>query len=83
MIGSVVMIMELLKEKTCMNIKNCIAMTLVFMVVTIGAVNAATITVDDEPDSDYTSIQSAVNNANDGDTILIYLGTYVENVDDY
>ena len=81
MIGSVVMIMELLKEKTCMDIKNCIAMTLVFMAVTIGAVNAATITVDDEPDSDYTSIQSAVNNANDGDTILIYPGTYMENVD--
>jgi len=40
-----------------------------------------TITVDDSGGANYTSIQDAVNNANDGDTILVYTGTYTENVD--
>ncbi len=38
------------------------------------------ITVDDSGGADYTSIQDAVYNANDGDTILVYTGTYTENV---
>lgn len=36
------------------------------------------ITVDDEGDGDYTSIKEAVNNANPGDTIEVYSGTYYE-----
>ena len=44
---------------------------------------AETITVDNNIGStaDYTSIQAAVNGAHEGDTILVYPGTYVENVD--
>jgi len=38
------------------------------------------ITVDDSGGANYTSIQDAVNNANDGDRILVYTGTYTENV---
>ncbi|KAA0011596.1 MAG: hypothetical protein FE041_04135, partial [Thermoplasmata archaeon] len=30
--------------------------------------------------SNYTSIQSAINDANDGDTIFVYSGVYYENV---
>jgi len=36
------------------------------------------IIVDDEGDGDYTSIKEAVNNANPGDTIEVYSGTYYE-----
>lgn len=45
------------------------------------AVVADTITVDNSGEEDYTSIQQAVNNSNDGDTILVNKGVYVENVD--
>ena len=38
------------------------------------------ITVDDSGGANYTSIHDAVNNANDGDRILVYTGTYTENV---
>ena len=38
------------------------------------------ITVDDSGGANYTSIQDAVNNANDSDRILVHAGTYTENV---
>ncbi|MDD4496763.1 MAG: CehA/McbA family metallohydrolase [Methanosarcinaceae archaeon] len=41
---------------------------------------SATLTVDDGPGADYVSIQDAVDNANPGDTIMVYPGIYVENV---
>jgi hypothetical protein len=37
-----------------------------------------TITVDNEGDGDYTTIKEALNNANPGDTIEVYSGTYFE-----
>ncbi|WMW25032.1 NosD domain-containing protein [Methanolobus sediminis] len=41
------------------------------------------ITVDDDDDNnaDYNSIQDAVNNASDKDTIVVFPGTYSENID--
>lgn len=44
-------------------------------------VAADTITVDSSGEGDYTSVQQAVNNSVDGDTILVNKGVYVENVD--
>jgi hypothetical protein len=40
-----------------------------------------TITVDDDGPADFNSIQSAINDANDGDTVLVSQGHYYENVD--
>lgn len=39
-----------------------------------------TIYVDDDGTADYTNIQDAIDNANDGDTIFVYNGTYYEKV---
>ncbi len=56
-------------------------LVLALSITTIAA--AETITVDNNIGSsaDYTSIQAAVNGAHKGDTILVYPGTYKENVD--
>ncbi|SES84852.1 parallel beta-helix repeat (two copies) [Methanococcoides vulcani] len=63
------------------NMMICFGMVLVLM--TIGTATAGTITVNNStgPVADYTSIQDAVDVATNGDTILVYPGTYVENVD--
>jgi parallel beta-helix repeat protein len=44
------------------------------------SIKKAVITVDDEGDGDYTSIQEAIDNSNPGDTIKIYSGQYNETV---
>ncbi|MFH1466771.1 MAG: right-handed parallel beta-helix repeat-containing protein [Pseudomonadota bacterium] len=45
------------------------------------ALHAATLTVDDSGGAGYTRIQSAVDAAHDGDTILVRAGTYAETVE--
>ena len=47
----------------------------------VGGAGAATLTVDDSGGANYTKIQDAIDNASVGDTILVYSGTYYENVD--
>jgi len=50
----------------------------------VGGASAATWHVDDDraqcPEADFTKIQDAVNAASSGDTIIVYPGTYVENI---
>jgi nitrous oxidase accessory protein len=45
-----------------------------------GSADAKTLTVNASGGADYTRIQDAINNSNNGDTILVYSGTYFENV---
>ena len=45
-----------------------------------GCASAKTITVDDDPGADYTSIQDAVDAAEPYDIIYVYDGLYIENV---
>jgi parallel beta-helix repeat protein len=54
-----------------------------YLIVASGAhvTSAAIITVDDDGGSDYISIQAAVDNASHNDRIIVYPGTYTENVD--
>ncbi|PAV13232.1 hypothetical protein ASJ81_00875 [Methanosarcina spelaei] len=52
-----------------------------FIVAMVSCAGAVTITVDDDIEgANYKSIQNAVDNATDGDIVLVYPGNYTENV---
>ncbi|WP_440946482.1 right-handed parallel beta-helix repeat-containing protein [Methanosarcina sp. T3] len=51
-----------------------------FFLALAGPASADTITVNNGGEGDYESIRKAINNANPGDTILVYPGTYKENL---
>ena len=53
----------------------------VFLPVEICTASGNTIYVDDSGGANYTTIQDAVNIANESDTIYVYSGTYNENVE--
>jgi len=52
---------------------------LLFLVAT-GRVEGRTITVDDDGEAEFTSIQDAINASKDGDTVRVWDGVYEENV---
>lgn len=59
---------------------NIIVAFLILLMMASSVMAAETITVDDSGGKDYTGIQAAVNAASAGDTIIVYPGTYHENV---
>ena len=52
----------------------------IFLPIATCEASGNTIYVDDDGDANYTSIQEAVDVANDGDTIYVYSGIYYENL---
>jgi parallel beta-helix repeat protein len=51
-----------------------------FVLCFLAAASATTWSVDGSGGADFAGIQDAINNASDGDTILVYSGVYYENV---
>ncbi len=51
-----------------------------FAMIALSTAGSNTITVKQDGSGDYVTIQEAVDNANQGDNILIYTGTYTESV---
>ncbi len=56
------------------------AITVVIVILMNCYILANTIVVDIEGTGDYTTIQEGINNTIDGDVVLVYPGTYIENV---
>ena len=52
----------------------------IFVLCLVGTASATNWSVDDSGGEDFTGIQDAINNASDGDMILVYSGVYYENV---
>lgn len=61
-------------------IRNSSVIFLLLLGIVTAQASAAVITVDSNGGADYTSIQEAVNKAEDGDTILVNPGIYNENI---
>ena len=52
----------------------------IFVLCLVGTASATNWSVDDSGGEDFTGIQDAINNASDGDTIIVHSGVYYENV---
>lgn len=61
----------------CIPIMRC-GLTLLVFLLLAGSAEAKTLTVDDSGGMDYTRIQDAIDKSTEGDTILVYSGTYHE-----
>ena len=51
-----------------------------FVLCLVGTASATNWSVDGSGDANFTGIQDAINDASDGDTIIVHSGVYYENV---
>ncbi|MCX5636243.1 MAG: right-handed parallel beta-helix repeat-containing protein [Planctomycetota bacterium] len=62
-------------------LRKCTAFSIFLLLLTTPAITTAkTIYVDDDNPADFNNIQAAINNTNDGDTIIVAEGIYYENI---
>ena len=62
-------------------LRKCTAFSIFLLLLTAPAITTAkTIYVDDDGPADFNNIQEAINDTNDGDTIIVAEGTYYENI---
>ncbi len=61
-------------------VSSILVFIILFLLTSCFNATAETISVNDDGTADYTSIQDAIDSANESDTIYIYTGTYVENI---
>jgi len=52
-------------------LKNCISISVILLLTAATNTTARTIYVDDDNPADFNNIQAAINNTNDGDTIIV------------
>jgi hypothetical protein len=58
------------------NLKTCLLMSIFFLGIACTAASARTIYVDYDGSADFSNIQAAIDDSNDGDTIIVADGTY-------
>ncbi len=63
-----------------LEIRSCLAIVLLLLAVFSVPATAKTIYVDDDGPADFNNIQSAIDDSNDGDVIVVAEGTYFENI---
>jgi hypothetical protein len=56
------------------------ASIILFVVLTCSLLTATTLTVKQDGTGDYSTIQSAIDDSNEGDVVLVYPGRYFENI---
>jgi len=62
-------------------LRKCTVFSIFLLLLTAPAITTArTIYVDDDNPADFNNIQAAINNTNDGDTIIVAEGIYYENI---
>jgi len=61
--------------------RRIILINLVLLLLTAGMANGKTVTVRLDGTGDYTTIQDAIDDSNDGDTVIVAPSRYVENID--
>lgn len=59
----------------------CFVITFIILMMATGTVTADSIIVGDDAGANYGKIQEAIDNANEGDVILVQPGNYKENID--
>jgi parallel beta-helix repeat protein len=76
---------KMIKDKICgwRSLEITFGITLLALMLLAGGAGAATLTVNASGGANYTRIQGAINASSAGDTILVYSGTYYENVNVY
>jgi hypothetical protein len=65
--------------RTC-PLKNCTAISAILLLTAATSTTARTVYVDNDGPADFNNIQAAIIDSNDGDTVIVHPGLYLENI---